>query len=149
MTYTATFDDWLALLGVRAEFVETFEGERRIGTALDDLTAARTTWPGVDQDYIEVLEQASAVLLDLRETVAEQAEWLEKLRDEVTLVNAAQEYVYVNAPPADPIDRLLNQAELDEVQRVLDEIDEAIGAVENAPDDQEEDTYGDGWGDEG
>lgn len=149
MAYTATFDDWLALLGVRTEFLEAFTGRRQIGTAVADLDAARTRWPGVDQDYIEVLDQASEVVIGLRVTVAEQASWLRKLRMEVEEVNAVQEYVFVSDPPADPVDRLLNQAELDQVQLVLDEIDEAIGAIENDPDRQEYEIAGGGSEDDG
>lgn len=146
MAYSATFDDWLALLEVRTEFLETFEGQRQIGVAVSDLDVARDRWPGVDQDYVEVLDQATTVLVGLRDTVAEQAAWLQRLRDQVRIINAVQEYVFVHDPPADPDDRLLSQTELDAVRRVVEEIDEAVGAIENAP--PPDDDWDDGWGDE-
>jgi hypothetical protein len=146
MACTATFDDWLALLELRPKFLEIFEGQRQIGGAVADLAAARARRPG-DRDYIDVLDEATGVLLVLRMTVAEQAEWLDKLRDEVWLINAIQEDVLVRHPPADPVDRLLNRAELHQVRWVLEEIDEAVDAIGNAPppDDEPNDGWGDDW----
>jgi hypothetical protein len=152
LSYVPTFDDWLALLGVRTQFLDTFQGARQIGETEDDLFAARETWPGVDQDYVDVLDQATEVVVTLRETVAEQADWLDKLRDEVRRINALQEHVFVHDPPDDPDDRLLNRTELDAVQRVLEKIDEAVGAIENAPTPDDEDDWGDDgddWGNDG
>lgn len=134
MAYQATFDDWLALLDVRSEFLEVYDGRRGIGVGLADLAAARTRWPGVDQDYVDVLDQAAAALTELRDTAAEQAAWLATLRSEVRLMNVLQEFVHVSDPPADPVDRLLAPGELARVRAVLAEIDEAVGAVENDPD---------------
>lgn len=144
MPYTATFDDWLTLLGIRAEFMAAYEGRRAIGATVADLHAARDRWPGVDQDYVDVLNQATEAVLTLREIIAEQAAWLARLHENVHQINALQEYVPVPTPPGAPDDRLLDKDELDAIRLVHEAIDEAVGAIEHAPP-HDDDIVDDDW----
>lgn len=138
MAFQATLDDWLSLLGVGAQFTEAHDGRREIAVMLADLEAARTSWPDVNQDYVGILDVTREIVLELRPIIAQQATYLADLRRSVEDINAVQDYIFVQQPPATPRDRLLNSTELDAVTKVLDKIDEAVGAIQNAPEDEDE-----------
>jgi hypothetical protein len=140
MAFQATLDDWLSLLGVEAQFNEVHDGRREIAVMLADLDAARTSWPDVAQDYVGILDATREIVLELRPIIAQQATYLADLRRSVDDINALQDYIFVQQPPATPTDRLLNSTELDAITKVLDKIDEAVGAIQNAPEDEGEDS---------
>lgn len=141
MPYQASIEDWLSLLGVSTEVRGVFAGLVTVQTAKDALSAARTRWPGVNQDYVAVIDALSDQVDKLQDVLIEQEQLLDDLRGTI-------ENIYETVPegcgttdvesvPA-PLGRLLNAAERVALERISEQLDRIAEDVAYCSDEMEE-----------
>ena len=111
MSLDVTFTDWLELLGLQDTIDELLAGERSLTDARGRVEAARTSWPGVSQDFVPILDQLDPFFQDVADTIDEQHNLLAEFNSAL-----------FGFGPTFPIpeDRLLTQSDLEEIAEIRD-----------------------------
>ena len=111
LNYEPTSADWYDLLGVSNAIDGVFAGTVTITSALGDLNAARSRWPGVSQDWIAVVDAAIEQVQRLRAVAQAQVAAMARLEESLGTA-AGPDASYYPPPLPYPVDRVLTAAEL-------------------------------------
>ncbi len=108
---TVRMEDWLELLGLTGSVQQLLAGQRTLSDAREDVESAKTTWPGVSQDFVSVLDQLNPFFDDVADVISEQHDLIDEFN------NAVGEFG--ETFPA-PQDRLLNEEDLGDIADIRD-----------------------------
>lgn len=110
---TATFDDWLEVLGMREVLADLLAGRSTLSAAREAADDARNGYHNTSVDFISVLDRLNTVFDEVTQLIEEQGDALSDFRDEISELG---HFFRV------PDDRLMDDDDRSEIEIIIEQI---------------------------